>query len=191
MTLCAGLHGWAGTRKVKSNLDFTEAKDSEWQWHQLGYMQICTSLQTNNNHTSTPPLSFLQAVCPSCTRKCIRIKQTHKNTARNLSSHMTCSRTPKAAAHNCGNHATLNACRVNAIEYTCTKFGVDSSSSFPFRAWTHTDTRSHRCHWSSYPLYQLLPVWDNDKSLIYNSPAPQQQFNKLHCLTSRDSRLAH
>ena len=28
-------------------------------------MQVCTSLQTNN-HASTPPLSFLQAGCPSC-----------------------------------------------------------------------------------------------------------------------------
>ena len=46
-------------------LDFTEARDSEWQWHQLGHMQVCTSLQTDN-HTSTPPLSFLQAGCPSC-----------------------------------------------------------------------------------------------------------------------------
>jgi len=52
-------------QKGKTNLDFTEARDSEWQWHQLGHMQICTSLQTNN-HTSTPPLSFLQAGCPSC-----------------------------------------------------------------------------------------------------------------------------
>jgi len=51
--------------KGKTNLDFTEARDSEWQWHQLGHMQICTSLQTSN-HTSTPPLSFLQAGCPSC-----------------------------------------------------------------------------------------------------------------------------
>ena len=41
----------------KTNLDFTEARDSEWQWHQLGHMQVCTSLQTNN-HASTPPLSF-------------------------------------------------------------------------------------------------------------------------------------
>ena len=38
-------------------LDFTEARDSEWQWHQLGHMQVCTSLQTDN-HASTPPLSF-------------------------------------------------------------------------------------------------------------------------------------
>ena len=28
-------------------------------------MQVCTSLQTDN-HASTPPVSFLQAGCPSC-----------------------------------------------------------------------------------------------------------------------------
>ena len=58
--LCPGLPGRAGT-----SLDFTEARDSEWQWHQLGHMQVCTSLQTDN-HTSTPPLSFVQVGCPSC-----------------------------------------------------------------------------------------------------------------------------
>ena len=52
-------------QKGKTNLDFTEAWDSEWQWHQLGHMQVCTLLQTEN-HTSTPPLCFLQAGCPSC-----------------------------------------------------------------------------------------------------------------------------
>jgi len=52
-------------QKGKTNLDFTEARDSEWQWHQLGHMQVCTLLQTDN-HASTPPLSFLQAGCPSC-----------------------------------------------------------------------------------------------------------------------------
>jgi len=52
-------------QKGKTNLDFTEARNSEWQWHQLGNMQACTSLQTVN-HASTPPLSFLQAGCPSC-----------------------------------------------------------------------------------------------------------------------------
>jgi len=52
-------------QKGKTNLDLTEARDSEWQWHQLGHMQVCTSLQTENR-TSIPPLSFLQAGCPSC-----------------------------------------------------------------------------------------------------------------------------
>jgi len=42
-------------QKSKSNLDFTEARNSEW--HQLGRMQVCTSLQTDN-HASTPPLIF-------------------------------------------------------------------------------------------------------------------------------------
>ena len=40
-------------------------QESEWQWNPLGHMQVCTSLQTDN-HASTPPLSFLQAGCPSC-----------------------------------------------------------------------------------------------------------------------------
>jgi len=40
-------------QKRKTNLDFTEARDSGWQWHQLGHMQVCTLLQTDN-HTSTP-----------------------------------------------------------------------------------------------------------------------------------------
>jgi len=52
-------------QKGKTNLDFTEARDSEWQLHQLGHMKVCTSLQTDN-HASTPPLSLLQAGCPSC-----------------------------------------------------------------------------------------------------------------------------
>jgi len=43
-------------QKGKTNLDFTEARGSEWQWHQLGHMQVCTSLQTDN-HASTSPLS--------------------------------------------------------------------------------------------------------------------------------------
>jgi len=61
----------AGTTRVswyqkgKTNLDFTEATHSEWPWHQLGHMQVCTSLRTDN-HASTPPLSFLQAGGPSC-----------------------------------------------------------------------------------------------------------------------------
>ena len=52
-------------QKGKTDLDFTGARDSEWQWHQLGHMQVCTSLQTDN-HASTSLLSFLQARCPSC-----------------------------------------------------------------------------------------------------------------------------
>jgi len=48
-------------QKGETNLDFTEARDSGWQWHQLGHMQVCTSLQTDN-HASTQP----EAICSSC-----------------------------------------------------------------------------------------------------------------------------
>jgi len=50
-------------QKGKTDLDFTEARDSEWQWHQLGQMQVCTALQTDN-HASTPPLSFFTGRMP-------------------------------------------------------------------------------------------------------------------------------
>jgi len=52
-------------QKDKTKLDFTEARDSEWQWHQLGHMQtICTSLQTDSHACSTPPLSFFTGRMP-------------------------------------------------------------------------------------------------------------------------------
>ena len=55
-----GLPGSAGT---KTNLDFTEARDSEWQWqwHQLRCIYA--------THITTPVPRhsvFLQAGCPSC-----------------------------------------------------------------------------------------------------------------------------
>ena len=50
-------------QKGKTDLDFTEARDSEWQWRQLGHMQVCTLLQTDN-HASTPPLCFFTGRMP-------------------------------------------------------------------------------------------------------------------------------
>jgi len=50
-------------QKGKTNLDFTEVRGSEWQWHVRGHMQVCTSLQTDN-HASTPPLSFYTGRMP-------------------------------------------------------------------------------------------------------------------------------
>jgi len=41
-------------QKGKTNLYFTGARDSEWQWHQLGHMQVRTSLQTDNNASTLP-----------------------------------------------------------------------------------------------------------------------------------------
>ena len=52
------------TRKVKPVWIYW-SKSSEWQWHELGHMQVCTLTHTRN-HASIPPLSFLQARCPFC-----------------------------------------------------------------------------------------------------------------------------
>jgi len=59
-----GLPWSAGTWKVRP-IWIILKQDSEWQWHQLGHMQVCTLLQADN-HSSTAPLSFLQTGCPSC-----------------------------------------------------------------------------------------------------------------------------
>ena len=59
----SGNTGVSRYQKGKTSQDFTEAKHSEWQRHHLGYMQVCTSLQTDN-HTSTPPLSFFTGRMP-------------------------------------------------------------------------------------------------------------------------------
>ena len=52
-------------QKGKTNLDFTEARDSEWRWHQLG---ICKSAPRFRQKTMPAPHHsvFLQARCPSC-----------------------------------------------------------------------------------------------------------------------------
>jgi len=56
MALCPGLPTPVSQyQKGKTNLDFTEARDSEW--YQLGHMQVCTSLQ-KDNHTDTSSLNF-------------------------------------------------------------------------------------------------------------------------------------
>ena len=41
-------------QKIKTNLDITKARDSEWQCHQL---EVCTSFQMDN-HTGTSQLGI-------------------------------------------------------------------------------------------------------------------------------------
>jgi len=60
-------------QKGKTNLDFTEARDSEWQWNPLGHMQVCTSHQTDK-YASTPPLSFFLQACPTNSVKALKAK---------------------------------------------------------------------------------------------------------------------
>jgi len=51
-------------QKGKTNLDFTEARDSELQWHQLDHMQVCTSLQIVNHASTSPLISFFTGRMP-------------------------------------------------------------------------------------------------------------------------------
>jgi len=46
-------------QKGKTNVDFTEARDSDWQWHQLGHMQVCTSRQHPTAQFFTGRMPFL------------------------------------------------------------------------------------------------------------------------------------
>jgi len=74
--ICPGLPGWAGTRKVKPGRlkpicqsGFTGARDSEWQWHLLGYMQCLlpsTSCKVSprGRHMGSPPLVHTRRVPP-------------------------------------------------------------------------------------------------------------------------------
>jgi len=54
-------YSYAVARKNQSG--FTGARDSEWQWHLLVYASLHF---IPDNHANIPPLSFLQAGCPSC-----------------------------------------------------------------------------------------------------------------------------
>jgi len=62
-------------QKGKTNLVFTEARDSEWWWHQLNHMQVCTSLQSDN-HASTHHLVFYRSVALPAAQNCSYIKET-------------------------------------------------------------------------------------------------------------------
>jgi len=51
-------------QKGKTNLDFTEARDSEWQWHQLGHMQSApcsrqTTIPARHHSALTGRMPFL------------------------------------------------------------------------------------------------------------------------------------
>ena len=98
-------------QKGKISLDFTEARDSEWQWHQLDHIQVCTSLQTDN-HASTSPLSFLQAGCPSC-RPTNSIKALKAPCS--SSSSTWCFPNGSCASRACGRRTCRARCRARCI----------------------------------------------------------------------------
>jgi len=71
-------------KKGKTSLDFTDARDSEWQWHQLGCMQVCISLQTDNppgtHHSVFYRLDALPAAQPTASKHWSAIPSLSYNT---------------------------------------------------------------------------------------------------------------
>ena len=66
--ICPGLPGWAGTRKVKpGRVKPIWIYWSKRQWVAVASAGLYASLHLiSDNHANIPPLSFLQAGCPSC-----------------------------------------------------------------------------------------------------------------------------
>jgi len=139
-------------QKGKTNLDFTEG-DSEWQWHQLGHMQVCTSIQTDN-HASTPPLSFLQAGCPSCcpTNSVEALKATASTEAKSKNDdkaqtifRLTCS-VSRAAADGDERPSTSPWPGVAGVDpSTLTPAGWPASSSFTGATYVNSPLSSAAC----------------------------------------------
>jgi len=78
-------------QKGKTNPDFTEARDSEWQWHQLGHMQVYTSLQTDN-HTPKhqhPTTQFFTGRMPFLPPNQLRQSTEGKSTERLPTKHIS------------------------------------------------------------------------------------------------------
>ena len=113
--------------KGKTNLDFTEARDSEWQWHQLGHMQVCTSLQTDN-HARTLPLSLyrpdaLPAAQPTASKHWRQttphIAANIKDGASKLSLRLQGTQRLRTASTRSLSHVRPCVCTVTAASRTC------------------------------------------------------------------------
>ena len=99
MVVCVCVYPGDRHQTGKTNLDlFTVARYSEWQWHQLGHMEICTSTQTHN-HAGIPPISFyrlyaIPAAQPTASkhwRQSVEHRMNTKDQSRVLSHFMTSS----------------------------------------------------------------------------------------------------
>ena len=116
-----------------------------WQWHQLDHMQIiCTTLQTDN-HASTPSLSFFtgrmlfltpnqqcQSKPVETFRRCLSICNQKTSTVVS-----TCRPIWQCSWWWCNlDLLPLDLRDKHAVHCISTKFGVDRSIPFPFRAWT-------------------------------------------------------
>ena len=65
-------------QKGNTNLDFTEARDSELQWHHMDHMQVCTSLQSETmpapDHSVFYRLDALPATQPTASKHWLKMQ---------------------------------------------------------------------------------------------------------------------
>ena len=59
----------------------------------------------------------------------------------------------------------VNACRATAIEYMCTKFGVDSSSCFPVKARKNRQT-NRQTQLNALTTLAAMPAWVTGLDLV-------------------------
>jgi len=99
-------------------------------------------------------------VTPQCTNQFTVVATSHSilSETRNTSSHTTCK--PSLSVSLWPFDLRINACQRPAIEYTCTKFAVDSSRHFTFRVRTHRKTHTQTDTITDHPTtHQLPPAW--------------------------------
>ena len=93
-------------QKGKTTLDFTEARDSEWQWNQLGHMHVCTLLQTDN-HASTRPFCFYRPDALPATQPTASKHWRHINTPSQFDNKLHCRLHPETTIINIITYRTI------------------------------------------------------------------------------------
>ena len=142
----------------------------EWQWHQLGHMQVSTSLQTDN-HSSTPPLSSLQAGCPSC-RPTNSVKALKATTKNNEIINISSNGLGKQYWKQCNRNSILTSCcttdsdRPNRWSHLANNCGSrwrfhnkprDGFHIAP-SPWVHPSPKRHRDWFRSGPILSVFPA---------------------------------
>ena len=101
-------------QKGKTNLDFTEARDSEWQWHQLGHMQVCNLLQTTTPAPHHYRLTWVKGSPYSITEhRVLELILVHSSQSAGDVSHKPGGRLPLLSTRHAVNPATLKRAATN------------------------------------------------------------------------------
>ena len=166
---------------------FTGGRDSEWQWHQLGHMQICTLTQIYN-HASIPPLSFFISQMPF-----LPPNQQHQSTINNCTEGnvlmLPCEN--ETAWHNW--NATMHQSRFHRTRHIATKLIRPQSSGL-----CHLICHSATCVWEwdqghdiDELQQHLLHVWHDLEQSLINSVVDQWPTHLSDCVHANGRHFEH